>query len=319
MPDKILLTGATGFVGGHLLDRLDRAGAEVVCTSRDPKRAAKTLGRDDVRALDVHDATSVARALEGIGSVVYLVHGLREGKGYADREETAAETFVREAERAGVERIVYLGGIEPEGEPSPHLASRLRTGRILRAGAAPTVELRAAMIIGGGSESWRIVRDVAARLPLMVLPKWLQSRSQPVAIADVTAALHHALTVEIPTAGGAVFDIPGPQTLSCREIIERTCRLLGSRPRSITVPVGSPRLSSYWLRMVTRADGHVIEELVQGLSSDLLSSQTPLWPTMPEHTLTSFDDAARAALADEAQTVPRWVLRVETAMRSLTP
>ncbi len=319
MADPILLTGATGFIGGHLLQRLDAAGHEVVCTSRDPARAASRLSGHQVRALDVHDAESVATALRGCKSAVYLVHGLREGKGYADREAVAAETFARQAARAGLARVVYLGGICPEGEPSRHLASRLRTGRILRSGAVATIELRAAMVIGGGSESWRIVRDVAARLPWMVLPKWLRSRSQPIAIDDVTAALAHALTMPTPESGSAVYDIPGPQVLTCREIIERTCRLLGSKPRTISLPVGSPRLSSYWLRLVTRADAHVVEELVQGLSADLVSRETPLWPTMPDHVLTPFDEAAAAALAEESRTVPRWVRRAEDAFRSLAP
>src|SRR5690606_4808554 len=146
---------------------------------------------------------------------------------YPEREARAAEAFARAAEWAGLSRMIYLGGMAPEGEPSRHLASRLRTGAVLRGSRVPTVELRASMIVGAGSASWRICRDLALRLPAMILPRWLASRTQPVAIADVVAALVAALELDVSHA--ADYDLPGPEILTIREVLERTARLAGMR------------------------------------------------------------------------------------------
>ena len=142
--------------------------------------------------------------------------------------------------------------MRPRGKPSRHLASRLRTGEILRGGSVPVVELQATMVIGGGSESFRIVRDLAARLPWMVLPRWMASVSEPVAIRDVAEAIAYAL--EMPLDGSKVFAVPGVEKLTGRELIMRTAQLMGHRPRTVSVPVVTPKLSSYWIRLVTRAN-----------------------------------------------------------------
>ena len=176
---------------------------------------------------DVADPASCARALDGCQAALYLVHGIGEGADYHRREVTAAATFAKAAAAAGVERIVYLGGVAPTGTGSEHLRSRLDVGEALRAGPVKTIELRASMIVGHGSLSWLIVRDLAARLPVMVLPRWLKSRTQPVAIDDVVIALVRAL--DLPLAASAWFDIPGPVTLSGKEILEETARVMGLR------------------------------------------------------------------------------------------
>jgi len=172
------------------------------------------------------------------------------------------------------------------------------------------------MIIGGGSESFRIVRDLAARLPWMLLPKWLKSKTQPVAVADIGEAIAHA--VQMPLRGSEVFTVPGPESLSGEEILLRTAGLLGHQPKVYTVPLVTPRMSSYWIRLVTRANPHLARELVEGLRSDIVSEGNEIWKTMPTFTLTPFDEAVRAALREEEKSLRPAVRLIERAVNGLS-
>ncbi len=221
----MLLTGATGFVGGAVRPALAAAGWQVRCLTRDAARARRRQPALDWVEGNVADAFSCARALDGCQAALYLVHGIGEGADYHRREVAAAGTFCQAAGAAGVDRIVYLGGVAPARSGSEHLRSRLEVGQTLRAGPVTTIELRASMIVGHGSLSWLIVRDLAARLPVMVLPQWLKSRTEPVAIDDVVVALVRAL--DLPSATSASFDLPGPAALSGKEILEETARVMG--------------------------------------------------------------------------------------------
>jgi uncharacterized protein YbjT (DUF2867 family) len=319
MPDvkRVLLTGATGFVGEHLYPSLIKSGYEVVSGTRDPKAAEKRFRGRNFRQLDVGDLESIVRAMQGCQAAVYLVHSMADHKDYEDAEYKAAVNFARAAERAGLSRIVYLGGPRPTGKVSRHLRSRLRTGETLRNGSVPTIELQATMVIGAGSESWRIVRDLAARLPFMIFPRWLESRSQPIYIEDVAAAFCHALSAELPRS--AAYMLPGPDTLSAREIITRTAALLGLQPHTISVPLITPRLSSYWIALVTRANPHIARQLVEGLRTDLVAPDRGYWQFMPEHKRVSFDDAARLALLAEAKALPLHSKLAEWLIHRVTP
>ena len=299
MPERsLLLTGATGFVGGAVRAALAREGWRTRCLTRDAARARKRKPALDWVQGDVADPASCARALAGCQAALYLVHGIGEGGDYHQRELAAAATFSQAAATAGVARIVYLGGVAPKGAGSAHLRSRLDVGEALRAGPVVTVELRASMIVGHGSLSWLIVRDLAARLPFMVLPRWLKSRTQPVAIDDVVIALARAL--ELPLAASAWFDIPGPVTLSGKEILEATAQVLGlPHPRMLELPLLSPRLSSLWVRFVTRADWSVAREVVVGLAEDLLAQDDRFWNLIGHSRRLSFAEAARLALEAE--------------------
>ncbi len=266
--------------------------------TRDAARAAKREPTLEWVQGDVADAASCARALDGCKAALYLVHGIGEGPDYHRREVTAATTFSKVAAAAGVERIVYLGGVAPMGAGSDHLRSRLDVGEALRAGSVETIELRASMIVGHGSLSWLIVRDLAARLPFMILPRWLKSRTQPVAIDDVVTALVRAL--DFPLAASAWFDIPGPAALSGKEILEETARVMGLRhPPMVEVPLLSPRLSSLWVRFVTRAEWSVAREVVIGLEEDLLAHDDRFWELIGHPHRLSFAEAAKLALDDE--------------------
>src|SRR5579863_4667884 len=237
MPERsLLLTGATGFVGGAVRGALAREGWRVRCLTRDAVRAKQRQPALDWVQGDVADPASCARALAGCQTALYLVHGIGAGTDYHQHELAAAATFSQAAASAGVARIVYLGGVAPQGAGSEHLRSRLEVGEALRAGPVATLELRASMIVGHGSLSWLIVRDLAARLPFMVLPRWLKSRTQPVAIDDVVIAL--VRTLELPLAASTWFDIPGPITLSGKEILEATAQVMGLRhPQMVEVPL----------------------------------------------------------------------------------
>ena len=295
---SLLLTGATGFVGGAVRAALAHEGWRVRCLTRDAARARKREPALDWAQGDVADPASCARAIDGCQAALYLVHGIGEGGDYHRHEVTAAATFSKAAAAAGVERIVYLGGVAPIGTGSDHLRSRLDVGEALRAGSVKTIELRASMIVGHGSLSWLIVRDLTARLPFMVLPRWLKSRTQPVAIDDVVMALVRAL--ELPLGASAWFDIPGPITLSGKEILEETARVMDLRhPRMVAVPFLSPRLSSLWVRFVTRAQWSVAREVVIGLTEDLLARDDRFWELIGHTHRLSFAEAARQALDAE--------------------
>ena len=298
--------GATGFVGRALVPALLAAGYEVRATTRDLTRARRDVGATWVKC-DVHDRADLDRALAGIDAVFFLVHAMGGGShDYADAERRAALELREAAARAGVERVVYLGGVAPAADPSQHLKSRLLVGELLRAGAVPAIELRASMIIGEGSASWQIVRDLAMRLPAMLLPSWTRSRTCPIALEDVVAALLGALTIPLPTS--AWYDIPGPDTVSGREILTTLAELRGRRVPSVPVPFLTVSLSSWWLKLVTRADFSLARELVLGFKGDLLPKDARYWTEIGYAPKWTFEAAARKALAAE---------RVELSVRGL--
>lgn len=316
---RVLLTGATGFVGRAVRPALQAGGWHIRCLTRDAARARLRHPALDWVQGDVGDAASCARALEGCDAALYLVHGIGEDADYHQQEVRAAQTFAREAAAANVKRIVYLGGVAPAHGGSDHLRSRLAVGEALRAGSVPTIELRASMIVGQGSLSWLIVRDLAARLPVMVLPRWLKSRTEPVAIDDVVLALERAL--DMPARGSEWFDIPGPDILSGKAILEETTRVMGlGLPWMVEVPLLTPRLSSHWVRFVTRAKWSVAREVVIGLTDDLLARDELLWDLIDHPRRLTFAEGARLALDAERTEGPvpgpwGWVERARKRMR----
>jgi len=290
-----LVTGGSGFIGRALIPELQARGFRVVATSRRPRGTAHGV---EWRTCDLLDPASLPEAFAGARVAYYLVHSMGGGgSNFRDLERRTAEAFVTSAAKAKVERIVYLGGPAPPGVPSEHLRSRLEVGEILRAGAVPVAELRASMVIGNGSASWQIVRDLAVRLPVMVLPKWLASRTRPIALQDVVEALVSA--ADLPLAQSEWFDLPGPEVMNGQQILERIAALRGRRFLAIKVPFLSPRLSAHWLRLVTRTDFALARELVLGLQEDLLPKDERFWSLIHHEQLMSFDAAARYALASE--------------------
>jgi uncharacterized protein YbjT (DUF2867 family) len=295
---RVLVTGATGFIGRALVPGLRAAGYDVVAGSRQT-RATSDEGVE-WRVCDLLRPETLPAALDGTRFAYYLVHSMGHGPiDYRERERRSARAFAEAAAKAGLARIVYLGGPAPSGQPSEHLRSRLEVGEILRAGPVPTVELRASMVMGAGGASWQIVRDLTMRLPFMVLPQWLESRTSPVALDDVVRALVAALT--LPLAGSLWFDLPGPEMLTGRQILERIAALRGRRVRAIEIPLLTPRLSALWLRLVTRTDFTLARELVLGFSHDILPQDGRYWQLIGCDRLVSFDEAATRALAAETE------------------
>ncbi|TVQ89986.1 MAG: NAD-dependent epimerase/dehydratase family protein [Deltaproteobacteria bacterium] len=295
----IVIAGASGFVGQHLVQALREQGRGVRCGTRDPDRAARREPDQDWVRLDLEDPGSLNGALRGAEVLVYLVHSL--GAGHSDdlleHEAALAERVRGAAAQAGLRRIVYLGGPAPDGPLSPHLQARRKTGEILRRGPTSTLELRASMIIGYGSESWRICRDLAFRLPIMVAPKWLKSRTQPIGIDDVVTALLGA--IDDPMTQSAAFDLPGPETLDAAQILRRIASHAGFRPVMFPVPLLTPRLSSLWLQFVTEADYALARQLVDGFVGDLLCEEPGYWARLPQAERVPFDEAVRRALVQE--------------------
>ena len=261
---NVLLTGATGYVGGRLLRAFEEGGQPVRCLARRPGEVAATRRTTQVVQGDCLDETSLEAPLDGVETAYYLVHSMGAGKRYAERDRRAAANFGRAAARAGVRRIVYLGGLADDASSlSTHLKSRAETGDALRASGVPVIEFRASIVVGAGSLSFEIVRALVERLPVMICPRWVETQAQPIAIDDVIAYLRAAL--HVPGADGHVFDIGGPEVVSYGDLMRRYARLRGLRRLLVPVPVLSPRLSGMWLTLVTPAQARVGRALVEGL------------------------------------------------------
>jgi uncharacterized protein YbjT (DUF2867 family) len=284
---KVLVSGATGFVGGRLADALAADGVAVRCLVRNPDRAPA----HELHVGDALDPDSLRGAGEGVDVAYYLIHSMGRGSGggFGEREQAAARNFARMAKAEGIERVVYLGGL---GEPdSKHLRSRHATAEVLAAEGPPLTYLRAAMIVGEGSESFRTLYHLVKRLPVMIAPAWLRKRTQPIGIDDVIAYLREA-----PARPAREVQIGGPDVLTYADMLKVVARVLGRRePLMVPVPLLSPRLSSLWIGLVTPVDTGVARPLVEGLATDTVvtdPSGAALFDVEPE----PFAAAVRKAL-----------------------
>jgi uncharacterized protein YbjT (DUF2867 family)/ligand-binding SRPBCC domain-containing protein len=260
----VLIAGATGSIGGRLLRSFEEGGRSVRCLARDPDKVAAMRATTEVVQGDCLDEQSLDRALAGVGCAYYLVHSMAAGARFAELDRRAAENFGRAAARAGVRRIIYLGGLADDVRSlSAHLQSRAETGAILRASGVPVIEFRASIVIGAGSLSFEIIRALVERLPIMICPRWVETRTQPIAIDDVVAYLAAAL--DLSGDHTRVFEIGGPEVLSYGEMMRLYARLRGLRRVLLPVPLLTPRLSGLWLALVTPAQARIGRALVEGL------------------------------------------------------
>ena len=310
-PDKTggvnLVFGASGYIGTNLVEYLLADGRRVRATSRSREvlegrnwESAETCSADALKP-ETLDA-----ALAGVDVAYYLVHSMAAGKAFPELDARAAKNFADAAARSGVRRIVYLGGLTPKDPESAHLRSREETGDILRQGPVPVTELRAGMIIGPGSAAWEVIRDLVNHLPIMITPRWVFSRSTPIALSNLLKYL--ADVPQQAETSGQVYDVAGPDCLTYAEIMRRYGKLVGRRPLIIPVPVLTPRLSSYWLNFVTAVPANIARALIDGLSQDVIASDNNLAELIPQDLL-DFEDSARDALeADRQHAIPaRWV------------
>jgi uncharacterized protein YbjT (DUF2867 family) len=289
--------GATGYVGGRLVPLLLQEGHEVRCLTRtrDKLRDVPWAGRVDVRVGDALDRSTLPGALEGIDVVYYLVHAIGSGADFEASDRTAAGNLAEAAAAADVGRIVFLGGLEPRDEaPSAHLASRSEVAQILLDGPVPAVVLQAGVVIGSGSASFEMLRYLTERLPVMVTPRWVDSRIQPIAIRDVLRYLVGSLTLDPGT--NRRFDIGGPDILTYRQMMVRYAELAGLRRRLI-VPIGvlTPRLSSHWVNIVTPVPKALAQPLIESLRNSVVVHEDDIRTLVPFDPL-PFDEAVRLAL-----------------------
>ena len=291
--------GASGYVGSNLVPWLAAAGHRVRAVARQ-RRVLEARGWQDVELVEA-DALSpdtLDAALEGCGVAYYLVHSMAAGSDFARLDREAARNFAQAAARSGVRRIVYLGGLVPAGADSEHLVSRQESGDLLRSTPVPVTEIRAGIIVGAGSAAYEVMRDLVYHLPLMVTPKWVQSKSSPIALQNL---LHYLLALATePGVAGRIFDAGGPELLTYEEMMLAFGEVVGKRPRILRVPVLSPRLSSYWLGLVTSVPASIARALIGGLKYDIPANDTELRALVPQKLLT-FREAVLAALDSERQ------------------
>jgi uncharacterized protein YbjT (DUF2867 family) len=291
-PDPVLVTGASGYVGGFLVQELLRRERRVRALARDPSRSRQPPSVD-VRSGDAVSGRGLREALEGCRTAYYLIHSMGPNGDFVQRDRDAAVNFGEAAREAGTERVIYLGGLGPTGpDASEHLRSRHEVAELLRERVPELIYVRAAMIIGQGSASFEMLRHLVKRLPVMVTPRWVDTRSQPVAIQDVVTALADVAELE---AAPEEVQLGGPEVLTYREMMSRAASVFGRRPPKIVpVPVLSPRLSSYWVSFVTPVEPGLVRPLVDGLKSEMVVERRPPAP-INEQPL-GFEDAVRAAL-----------------------
>jgi len=318
-PQTVLVSGATGYVGGRLVPKLLEAGYRVRCFVRDASRLRAQPWGDAVEVAvgDALEASTVGPALEGVDAAYYLIHSLGTGTDFAERDRIAATNFREAAAAHDVERIVYLGGMRPKGErASEHLRSRIETGDVLREGPVPVTEFRAAQIVGSGSLSFELVRYLTERVPLMLCPRWVTTPTQPIAIRDVLQYLTDALTT--PASTGEIVEIGGADVLTYAEMFQTYAKVRDLDRVIVHVPFLTPRLSSHWVGLVTPISNRIARPLIEGLDNEVTMDN-------PERTRRLFPDidplpyetavrlALRRAESDEIPTVWNSALSSVTA------
>jgi len=309
MPDHlILVTGATGFIAARLIPRLLDLGYRIRALARDPRRLrGRTWIRQiEVVAGDVTNPSSLVPALEGVHTAYYFIHNMSAGRGYTERELEGAQNFSQAAAAAGIEQIIYLGGLaDPEQHIAPHMRSRIETGMILRQGSIPVTEFRAGVIAGSGSISFEMIRFMTELFPIVPGPAWLNNKSQPIAVQNIIDYLCAALTN--PNGRGQVFEIGGPEITLYKDLMLRYARIRGLRRRLLLLPKMPVWFMAFGVGLLTPVPRRIAHALIEGLSADSVVKHDQARRVFPEVKLIGFDEAARAALS---RLSPRVIERV---------
>ncbi len=307
MRPAVLVTGATGYIGGRLVPALEATGVRLRCLARHPAALESRVSpQTEVVAGDLFDPLSLDRALAGIDVAFYLVHSMGAHGDYLEKDRVAARNFGEAARRAGVRRIVYLGGLATGGEAlSPHLRSRVETGEVLRASGVPVLEFRASVVIGSGSLSFEMIRALVDRLPLMICPRWVSTLAQPIGIDDLLAYLVAA--VHLPGGESRTFEIGGADQASYGGVMREYARQRGLRRVMISVPLLTPRLSSLWLGLVTPVYARVGRELIAGLKNRSVVTDPAALSVFPVRPVGLKEAISRAVRhEDRAFPLTRW-------------
>jgi uncharacterized protein YbjT (DUF2867 family) len=259
----VLLTGATGYVGSRLLALLEDRDLRVRCLARKPDKLRPNVAEStEILRGDVLDRPSLDEALAGVATAYYLVHLMASSANFEKQDREAAENFGAAAKQAGVQRIIYLGGLGEEADPklSPHLRSRHEVGKIFRDSGVETIEFRASVVVGNGSLAFDLIQSLTNRLPVMICPRWLATPTQPIAVQDVLAYLLEAM--DLPPGESRVFEIGSSDVVTYGQLIQEYARQRGLRRWLISVPLLTPYLSSLWLGLVTPASAEVGRHLI---------------------------------------------------------
>jgi uncharacterized protein YbjT (DUF2867 family) len=303
----VLLTGATGYVGGRLLKALEVQGAHVRCLARRPAfLQPKVASQTEVVAGDVLERSTLKDAVEGIHTAYYLVHSMGSAGGFEDEDRQGAQNFADTAREAGVDRIIYLGGLgEPGRALSPHLRSRHEVGDVLRSSGVQVIEFRASIVIGSGSLSFEMVRALVERLPVMITPRWVSVPAQPIGIDDLLQYLVAGL--ELDVSGNQIYEIGGSDRVSYRDLMREYARQRGLRRLMIPVPVLTPRLSSLWLGLVTPLYARIGRKLIDSIKHPTVCSDDAaltVFPIRPKGVREAIASAVRHEEREFAET--RW-------------
>jgi uncharacterized protein YbjT (DUF2867 family) len=301
-----LVFGASGYVGGSLVPELQARGYSVRAAARN-SAALDRRGWSGVEcvAVDALEYGTLGPALDGVDVAYYLVHAMGAGSVRGAVELARAGNFARAAAEAGVRRIVYLGSLVPEDGRSEHLRSRQETGDRLRAGTVPVTEIRAGIIVGPGSAAFELIRDLVNHLPVMLTPRWVRSRTPPIALDNLLAYL--VAVADEPEAAGGIYDAAGPEMLSFESLMRIFAEVVGRRPRIIPVPVFSPGLSSWWLGLVTAVPTAAARALIGGLQHDIVADDRALRELVPQRLLDAREAVIRSLDAERRGAVAsRW-------------
>ncbi|NJL08267.1 MAG: SDR family oxidoreductase [Methylacidiphilales bacterium] len=303
---RVLVFGATGYIGSHLVPRLLQQGCAVRASGRN-RKVLEARGWQGIQLVEA-DALlpdTLQGALAGVDTAYYLVHSMATGTDFGRLDLQAAKNFAVAAEHAGVRRIVYLGGLIPKDADSEHLVSRRDTGETLRSGRVPVTEIRAGIIVGPGSAAYEVVRDLVNHLPLMLTPRWVRSKSSPIALENLLEYLVRVASLD--EAAGKVLDAAGPDYISYEELMCQYGEVVGKLPRIVRVPVLTPELSARWLSLITSVPTNIARALIGGLKHDLQADDAELRRLVPQKLLSFRESVAAALQAERTHTVAaRW-------------
>jgi uncharacterized protein YbjT (DUF2867 family) len=322
----ILVTGASGYVGGRLVPKLLETGRQVRVLARDPDRLQGRSWSDQVDIVrgDALKPETLAPAMAGVTCAYYMIHSMQKAaagaRGFQERDTLAARHFSAAAKAAGVQRIIYLGGLgDPNADLSPHLRSRQETGDALREGGVPVTEFRAAVIVGSGSVSFEMIRNLTERLPVMVCPKWVYTRVQPIAIRNVVDYLAAAL--DVPASTGKTIEIGGADVLTYAEMMLGYASVRGLKRLLIPVPVLTPRLSSHWVHWMTPVPAEIAKPLIEGVRNEVIVRDDSAARLFPDIKVIDYRTAVERALAqlDAGHVESTWSDALAASQRDEAP